>query len=157
MPEIKLLGTLTTKKLKKRSTRTTRLVRTHGVGRGGWKTLQRGNRPFRRSWLRKVTDQVGGACWWGNRLRAHCGLQWLPWWESLPVSQDSSVESGLQPSRRAALFLLWLLTHRPHHSTLRRFALPWQNLSPRPLKLNRCVETKIYGPNERTEQNFRKS
>ena len=70
--KIKLHGTPTTKELKKKSARTTRLVRIPMV------------RPRRWGWLKAKL-----------RLRADCGLwQGLPQWGKLPVSHESSLESG---------------------------------------------------------------
>ena len=101
--KIKLHGTPTTKKLKKKSTRTTRPVRTRNCGPCGW------------GWLNRKL-----------RLRAHCRLQrGLLWWEKLQVSQENPLENVLETSRWAVLFPLWPLPYRQCHSAARRVAPPW--------------------------------
>ena len=86
--KIKLHGTLTTKELKKKSTRATRPVR--------WWTTQADSE--------KLGHLVGlGGRGWLNgklRLRADCGLQLgLARWEKLPVSQEGPLESEIEPCR----------------------------------------------------------
>ena len=98
--KIKLHGTPTNKELKKKSTRTTRPVRTCSEWEQGWLKAKLG-------------------------LRADCGLPWLPGWEKLPVSHESLLKSALETSRWAALFPLWPLPHRQHRSAARRVAPPW--------------------------------
>ena len=107
--KIKLHGNLTTMELKKHSTRPTRLVR----------------------WVDRENPQGGGLCGWSwlnkkLRLRADSGPQWgLPPWEKLPVSHEGSLENGLEWSRQAALFPLWLLPPRQYCSAAQKVALPW--------------------------------
>ena len=78
------------------------------------KNPQRGGGPLWQGWLNRKL-----------RLSTDCGLWQLPWWEKLSVSHESSLESGLEMSRGVALFPLWTLHHKQHHSTARRVALPW--------------------------------
>ena len=59
------------------------------------------------------------------RLRADCGLWRLLWWEKLPVSYESPLESAPETSRQAALLPLWPLPHRQRSSAARRVALLW--------------------------------
>ena len=116
--KIKLHRTPTTKELKKQSTRTTRPLRQ--VDR---ENPRQGSRPRRWHWLNGKL-----------RLRADCELwQGLPQWKKLPVSRKHSLESGLEPSRRAALFPLG-----PSHtdSTAGQqggLSCPGEYLRPRPL------------------------
>ena len=79
------------------------------------------------------------------RLRAGCGLWRLPWWEKLPVSHESLLETGLEMSRGAALFPLWPLPHKQHHSTARRVALPrWIPKAPPPYNLTGAPNKEIW-------------
>ena len=119
--KIKLHGAPTTKELKKQWNRINRPVRTHG----------------------EAVDLVGGAGWTGN------------WDSELTVdysgchngrnsqSHMSSLESGLELSRGAALFTLWPLPHRQCRGIANRVVLPWWTpKAPHLLQLNRCEETK---------------
>ena len=70
--------------------------------------------------------RLGGWGWLNGklRLRVDCGLwRGLLWWEKLPVSHGSPLESVLETSRRPALFLLWPLPNRQPSSAAKRFAL----------------------------------
>ena len=93
----------------------------------------------------KQNNQTSKNAWWGGgpggqgwlkvklSLRIDCGLRWLLWWEKLPVSHKNPLESVLELSRRAALFPLWPLLYRQHHSAARRVALPLWILKAPPL------------------------
>ena len=131
--KIKLHGTPTTRKLKKKINQNNQIDKANSTG------------PLRKTtgrWLRcQANCQAQHSCEGGTdlrgklRLRADCGLRLgLPRWEKLPVSQESSLKSALERSRLAALFPLWPLPHRQHHSAARRVALPWgEHLRPCPL------------------------
>ena len=70
----------------------------------------------------------GSAGWPGNqKLKASsCKLPWGSQRQDiLPVSQDSSLESGAR-AEQVALFPLWSLPHTQHHKVAKRVALPWQ-------------------------------
>ena len=108
-----LHGTLRTKELKKKSPRTTRLVRWQ-TARAGSENLWWGSRLGGQGWLKAKL-----------KLRADCGLWRLLWWEKLPVSYESPLESAPETSRQAALLPLWPLPHRQRSSAARRVALPW--------------------------------
>ena len=87
--KIKLCGTLTTMELKKHSLRTIR-----GMEMGSWTERTHS----------KAADRTGeaGSGWPENeRLKTSgCGILWgLQRWEQLPVSQDSSLESGVRAER----------------------------------------------------------
>ena len=77
------------------------------------------------------------------RLRADCGPRLgLPWWEILPVWQESPLESLLEMSRRAALFPLWPL---PHRQLTRRVALPrWIPKAPSLTTYQVCQDEEIW-------------
>ena len=117
----KLHGTPTTKKLKKKSTRTTSPVGEEVDCKGGasWGKLQ---------WC-------GWAGWrWKWDSRVDCGLQHLLRWVKLPVSHESSLESVLEASRWAALFPLWPFPNRQQQEGLPSSG---EYPRPRPLQLNR--------------------
>ena len=104
--KIKLHGTLTTKELKKKSTRTTRPLRRWTLRADSEKLLVHGGL-WGWGWLPRSVGCAGGADLRG--LRGGCVLLRLLRWEKLPVSHESLLESVLEMSRWAALFLLWPL------------------------------------------------
>ena len=86
--KIKLHGTPTTKELKKQSTRPTRPVRWADRDSG------QGSGPRGQGWMNGKL-----------RLRANCGPpQVLPWWEKLPISHESSLESRARAEQESYIF-----------------------------------------------------
>ena len=107
--KIKLLGTPTTKELKKHSPRPV----------GG---AEMGNKQ-----LRETTRRWGRAGRTGNqRLKASCKILWgLQQWRNSQSHRTVHWKVGLELSKWGALFPLWPLPHRQHYNATKRVAPPW--------------------------------
>ena len=138
------------KKLKKKSTRTTKPVRWQ-TGRTWWagplrKTearlaVVRGGAGWRWNWTSELTMDYGRGCCIKRNSQSHRGVPWKVHWR--PAGELHCSLSGPSPTDSAT----WQQRVLP---------CPVEYQGPCPPTTCQLCQTKKYGQNERTEQNFRK-